>query len=330
MNAQHILVVDDNISIAALLEQLLKADGHRVSIAHDGREALDMVARSQPDLILTDLDMPHLNGYEVCRRIKIDPATRLIPILMITGGSALDVKLRAWELGADDFLTKPFDTIEVRARCRSLLRVKRLVDELESAEAVVFAFARTVEAKCRYTWGHSERVSFNALALARQLGLSEAEQEVLRKGAVLHDIGKINISDAILNKPGPLTTEEYDIVKQHPVQGVRIVEPLHSIRETIPLIRWHHERLDGMGYPDGLFGGAIPLMARVLAVADVFDAVSSERPYRPALPLPKCLDILRTNAADGGLDPELVRCFCEAKEAPGVRAGTEGEAARAE
>jgi len=180
----------------------------------------------------------------------------------------------------------------------------------------VFAFARAVEAKCRYTWGHSERVASYALALAQQMGVSGAEQEVLRKGATLHDVGKINIPDAILNKPDTLTAEEYDIVKQHPVQGVRIVEPLRSIRETIPLIRWHHERMDGNGYPDGLFGGAIPLLTRILAVADVFDALSSERPYRPALPLLECLDILRTDAARGGLDPELVRCFCAARATP--------------
>jgi len=311
MNTQDILVVDDDNTVAAMLEQLLTADGHRVTVARDGREALTLVAINRPDLIITDLDMPHLNGYELCRRIKQEPATRLLPVLMITGRDAEEARLQAWELGADDFLTKPFDTVAVRARCRSLLRVKRLVDELDSAEAVVFAFARAVEAKCRYTWGHSERVTSCALDLARQIGLPDAEKEVLRRGGLLHDIGKINMSDSILNKPGPLTAEEYDIVKQHPVQGVRIVEPLRSIRDTIPLIRWHHERLDGKGYPDGLFGGAIPLLVRILAVADVFDALSSERPYRPALPQNDCLRILRENAAGGGLDPDLVRCFCE-------------------
>lgn len=159
-----------------MLEHMLTADGHRVTVARDGREALALVARDRPDLILTDLDMPHMNGYEVCRRIKKEPATRLLPVLMITGRLAEEARVRAWELGADDFLTKPLDTVEVTARCRSLLRVKRLVDELDSAEAVVFAFARAVEAKCRYTWGHSERVTSYALALAQQLGLSATEK----------------------------------------------------------------------------------------------------------------------------------------------------------
>lgn len=312
---QTILVVDDDQAITSLLEMFLSADGHQVRLAHDGREALASVAADPPDLVLTDLDMPNLDGYEVCRQLRQQPSTRLLPILIITGRHAQEAKLRAWELGADDFLTKPFDSVEVRARCWSLLRVKRLVDELESAEVVVFALARTVEAKCRYTGGHSERVTSYAIALAQHLNLSQIEQEVLRKGAILHDIGKINIPDAILNKPGSLTAKEFDIVKQHPMQGVRIVEPLRSIRETIPLIRWHHERLDGKGYPDGLLGSAIPLLVRIISVADVFDALSSERPYRRALPLGECFEILRKNSAGGGLDPELVRCFCESHEA---------------
>ncbi|MBI2808655.1 MAG: response regulator [Planctomycetes bacterium] len=310
MNRHHILVIDDDAAVAGLLEHLLETAGHQVTLARDGREGLALVGTNKFDLVLTDLDMPHFDGHDVCHRIKQEPATRLIPVLMITGRNAQEAKLRAWELGADDYLTKPFDTVEVLARCRSLLRVKQLMDELDSAEAVVFAFARAVEAKCRYTWGHSERVAAGAVGLAQRLGLPEADQGVLRKGAMLHDIGKINIPDAILNKPGALTAAEYEIVKQHPTQGARIVEPLQSIRDTIPLIRWHHERLDGQGYPDGLFGGAIPLMARILAVADVFDAISSERPYRPALSLPESFAILRTNAAGGGLDPELVKCFC--------------------
>jgi putative two-component system response regulator len=323
MDAQHILVVDDDNAIAILLQRVLTGDGYRVTVAQNGREALDSVASNRPDLILTDLDMPQMNGYELCRQIKHEPATRLLPVLMMTGRSEQEARLKAWELGADDFLTKPFDIVEVRARCKSLLRVKRLVDELDSAEAVVFAFARAVEAKCPYTWGHSERVTSYALALGRHVGLSESDQNVLQKGAVLHDIGKINIPDAILNKPGPLTAQEYDIVKQHPVQGVRIVESLKSIRDTIPLIRWHHERLDGKGYPDGLPGRDIPLLTRVLSVADVYDALSSERPYRAALSHTQCLGFLRENAAGGGLDPELVRCFCQDHVVPfaGIASG---------
>jgi putative two-component system response regulator len=296
--------------IRTALERWLASDGHAVSVASDGREALELIGRLVPDLILTDLDMPRLNGFDLCRTIKEAPATRLIPIVVISGSEVADAKLRVWELGADDFLTKPFEKVEVLARCRSLLRVKRLIDDLESAESVVYAFARTVEAKCRYTWGHSERVARYALALAREIGLGESDLAVLRKGALLHDIGKISIPDAILNKPGALTAEEYDVIKQHPAQGTRIVEPLKSLRDAIPIIRWHHERRDGSGYPDRLLGDAIPLLTRILSVADVYDALSSERPYRPALPPETCKKILLKDAAEGGLDPGLVDVFC--------------------
>jgi putative two-component system response regulator len=169
--------------------------------------------------------------------------------------------------------------------------------------------ARAMEAKSRYTQGHTERVTVYALSLAERLGLPEKEREVLRCGAMLHDIGKIAIPDEILNKCGPLTAEEYEVVKEHPMAGVRIVEPLRSVRDAIPLIRWHHERLDGRGYPDGLYGAAIPLLTRLLAVADVYDALSSARPYRPAMNLEECLRTLHADADEGGLDPELVRCF---------------------
>jgi putative two-component system response regulator len=310
-NAQHILVVDDNELITRYLEQLLTNDGHRVATVCNGREAIEYVTKHRPDLILSDLDMPEMSGYELCRQVKTNPATQLIPVLIITGEHALEAKLKSWDLGADDFLTKPFDLIQVLARCRSLLKMKRLLGELDSAEAVVFAFARAVEAKCGYTWGHSERVVAYAMALGNRLGLSEIEQVALRKGAILHDIGKIHTPDAILNKPGALTPAEFDVIKEHPIQGARIVEPLRTIRDAIPIIRWHHERYDGHGYPDGLRGTETPILARILAVADVYDALSSERPYRLALPHSVCLQMLRDNADHGGLDPDLVRCFCD-------------------
>jgi putative two-component system response regulator len=306
-----ILVVDDDPSVRLLLQRMLAAEDYQVTLARDGQEALDIVSGLMPDLILLDLDMPRLSGLELCHLLKQNPVTRLIPILVLTGQDASSSRLQSWELGADEFLNKPFHNVEVLVRCRSLLRLKRLVDELDSAHAVVFAFARTVEAKCPYTLGHAERVTTCVAALAERLGLSEAERETLRRGAILHDIGKIYVPDALLNKPGPLTDEEFEVVKQHPLQGVRIVEPLRSIRDTVPIIRWHHERLDGQGYPDGLYGGAIPLLTRLLAVADVYDALASVRPYRPALPHDRCLELLRANSRGGGLDAELVESFCD-------------------
>jgi putative two-component system response regulator len=319
----HILVVDDNRPNVLLLEEVLVRQGHRVEIASNGLEALAQIHERCPDLIVLDLDMPYMDGYEVCRRVKSNPATRLIPIIIVTAETAFDAKLRALELGADDFLSKPYKTPEVVARCRSLLRVKGLIDELDSAEAVVFAFARAIEVKSPYTVGHAERVAAYALTLAANIRLPEEKWETLRKGALLHDIGKMSIPDAILDKRGPLTADEFETVKQHTTQGARIVEPLRSIRDTVPLIRWHHERLDGRGYPDGLHGADIPLLVRVLAVADVYDSLASKRPYRSAIPHDFCLELLLSNAAGGGLDPHLVDRFCALPEL-GTPAALEG------
>jgi putative two-component system response regulator len=310
--AGRVLVVDDNPFISSLLRQGLTAEGYDVAVVGDGLEALSAVAARPPDLILLDLDLPFLSGDEVCRRLKADPATRLIPVVMITAQGAFQNKLAAWDYGADDFLPKPFHLIEVTTRCRSLLRVKRLVEERDSAEAVVFALARAVEAKNRYTHGHSERTTSYALALARELGLPARDLEVLRKGGLLHDIGKISVPDALLDKPGKLTAEEFERIKDHAAAGAHIVEPLRTLHDALPLIRSHHERRDGRGYPDGLAGDEIPRLVRVLAVADVFDSLASDRPYRPALPHPLCLSVLRENALGGGLDPELVALFADA------------------
>ena len=307
----RLLVVDDDPGIAALLHHVLTSEGHDVVVARDGLEALDSLQRRVPDLVLLDIDMPRMSGDEVCRRLKSSPATRLVPVIMITARGDLQRRLDAWEYGADEFLSKPFHTIEVTARCRSLLRIKKLVEERDSAEAVVFALARAVEAKSPYTHGHSERVTRLVLTMAEHLGIPDADREILRKGALLHDVGKISIPDAILDKPGKLTAEEYDVVKGHAAQGAHIVAPLASVQNVIPLIRWHHERPDGKGYPDGLSGEAIPLLVRMLSVADVYDSLASERPYRRKLPREMCLQILRETALDGGLDPELVATCSE-------------------
>lgn len=327
LNRQRILVVDDNPQIASLLNHSLTGVGYQVSIACDGLAALNEVANDPPDLILLDLELPHLHGDEVCRRLKNDPSTHLIPIVMITARGERQNKLNAWDNGADEFLTKPFHLAEVITRCRSLLRIRRLIQERESAEFVVFALARAVEAKSSYTHGHSERVMRYCLEMAQTMGLTVEQQDILRKGALLHDIGKISIPDAILNKPGSLTEEEYDIIKQHPLQGAHIVEPLVSFRDALPLVRSHHERLDGQGYPDGLGGDEIPLLVRLLSVCDVYDSLSSERPYRGAIPHEHCLKILRESALTGGLDPELVALFTSLSQDLVSRRAKRGQAA---
>jgi putative two-component system response regulator len=307
----HVLVVDDDPMLRRFLACFLQSLGYHVTTAATGSAALARVAARPPDLILLDLDLPDLSGMEVCQRVKADPATRLIPVLILTGRDANEGRAPAWDAGADEYLTKPIRSAELATRCRSLIRLKAVLDELDSAHATLFAFSRAVEAKCPYTLGHTERVTAYALRLAAHAGLKDPDLEALRRGGILHDIGKISIPDAVLNKPGRLTPAEYEVIKRHPLEGVRIVEPLRSLRSALPLIRWHHERLDGRGYPDGLFGAAIPMPARVLAVADVYDALATDRPYRPALPQDACLEELRANAAGGGLDPDLVRAFID-------------------
>jgi len=311
----YVLVVDDDPALARYLARLLADEGHQVSVAHRGPDALAKVAARPPDLVLLDLGLPGMGGLEVCRRLKADPATRLIPVLVLTGEDPGVHRVGAWDAGADEYLTKPARAADVIARARSLLRLKAAQDELDSAQAALSAFARAVEAKCPSTLGHTERVTDLAVRLANRVGLPAADREVIRRGSLLHDIGKISTPDAVLNKPGKLTAEEFAVVKRHPVEGVRIVEPLRSLRATLPLIRWHHERANGSGYPDGLTGGAIPLAARLLAVADVYDALSSDRPYRRALERADCLRVMREDAAGGGLDPNLVETLAlEVKE----------------
>ena len=313
----YVLIVDDDPEIARFLARLLSADGHQVSVARNGTDALAKAAAHPPDLVLLDLGLPGVSGLDVCRRLKADPATRLTPVLVLTGEDPADRRVGAWDAGADEYLTKPARAADVAARCRSLLRLKAAQDELDSAQATLAAFARAVEAKCPSTLGHTERVTDLAVRLAVRVGLSAADREVVRRGALLHDIGKISTPDAVLNKPGRLTPEEYSVVKRHPMEGVRIVEPLRSLRSALPLIRWHHERANGSGYPDGLRGDAIPRTARLLAVADVYDALASDRPYRPAMAHAECFRVMREDAAGGGLDRELVEALAaELKESP--------------
>ncbi|MBI2080145.1 MAG: response regulator [candidate division NC10 bacterium] len=307
--AGRVLVVDDNAQARELLRAALLAEGYAVTLAEGGEEALTKVAEEVPELILLDINMPGLNGYEVCSRLKGTEATRLIPIIFLTSMSDLEDKLRGIEVGADDFLTKPFRKVELLARVKSLLRVKRLNDRLENAENVLFALANAIEAKDPYTEGHIFRVATLALKLGRRLALSAEHQESLWKGGILHDIGKIGVPDAILNKAGRLTPEEIAQMQIHVVVGERICQPLRSIRYLLPVIRHHHEKFNGSGYPDGLRGETIPITARIVGIVDMYDALVTDRPYRPRLSREEAFAILRAGAGDGTLDPELVAAF---------------------
>jgi putative two-component system response regulator len=231
--------------------------------------------------------MPQQDGFAVCQSVKANQETRLIPVVLVTGSGSSEDRIRGIECGADDFLSKPVRVQEFRARVHSLLRMKRFTDELERAETVLFSLARSIEAKDPYTGGHCERLSAYSVALGKRLGLPPEQLLALSRGGIVHDIGKVAVPDHILLKPGPLTAEERKVIEQHPVVGERICAPLKSFRLVLPIIRHHHERLDGSGYPDGLKGERIPLLARLLTTVDIYDALTTDRPYRPALPTTK-------------------------------------------
>jgi putative two-component system response regulator len=301
-----LLLADDNHFYRLALEATLKEWGYQVASVSDGVAALQVLkGEDAPKMAILDWMMPRLDGLEVCRQIRALNRPEPTYIIMLTSRAGKQNIVAALENGADDFITKPFDREELQAR----LKVGRRIVDLQTSETVVYAFARAVEAKSPFTHGHSDRVAGYALALAEQAGLAKADRQLLRKGALLHDIGKISLPDAILNKAGPRTGAEYEVIKEHPVQGVRMVGALQSMADVIPMIRWHHERLDGSGYPDGLRGDQIPLLVRLLTIADSYDAMASVRPYRDGLPHDECLRRLRADADSGKIDSDLVEEF---------------------
>ena len=307
---QHkILIVDDNPTNVELISVQLKPFNYQVQKAYGGEEALEMIRKEPPDLILLDLMMPRLSGYEVCRLLKTDPATRLIPIIIVTALRELDDKIKAIELGADDFLMKPFNKLELVTRVKSLLRVKDLTNDLESSEVVVFTLAETLEAKDVYTRGHSERVAKYSVLLGRQIGMSPVELEDLRRGALLHDIGKVGVKDTVLNKLEKLTPEEIAHIRTHPARGYEICKGLKSLKNALPAIRSHHERWDGKGQPDGLKGEETPLVGRIVAITDAFDAMTSNRPYRKGMFPLQAADIFEREMNSGQWDPKILIQF---------------------
>jgi putative two-component system response regulator len=302
----RILVVDDQPSIAGLMSQLLTMRGYDVVTAVSAEQGETEVRRQLPDLILSDVMMPGKSGYDFCRSLKENPATRLIPFVLITGLSDSSDKVRGIEAGADDFLNKPVLAEELIARVKSLLRLKEFTDELENADSVLCTLGLIVEGRDPYTEGHCERLSVRAADLGRHLGLDEDSLVALKRGGYLHDLGKIAVPDEILKKGSDLTPAEWVIMKLHPITGENICRPLHSLRLVLPIIRHHHEHTDGSGYPDGLTGPEIPALPRILQVVDVYDALRTARSYKPALTHDQAAQTMRAEAERGLWDAELV------------------------
>lgn len=314
-HGQSILLVDDDSTFRQFLVGLLGRFGGPVFQAASVDAALETLRSTPPDLVILDTGIADQNGHEVLVEICASADLRLIPVVILSGSASREDKLRAIRAGAADYLSKPFDPEELLTRLQSLLQLKSFTDTLEEAEKVIVALAQTIDARDPYTAGHSERVSIYAAALAEHIGLPAPELAALRQGCLFHDLGKIAIRDEVLLKPGPLTTAEYDEMKRHPIMGRDLLRPMKTLARALPVVYHHHERFDGSGYPDGLAGESIPLIARVASVADVFDGMTSDRPYRDGLLGRDALDLLEQEARAGLWDRALVDEFRGVMEA---------------
>lgn len=314
----RLLIVDDDPMIREMLECILRSEGYELVTAENGLEGLQRAAMDKPDLILLDVSMPPgIDGYEVCRRLKEDEQTAPIPVTFLTFQSDMADRQRGVAVGADDYLSKPIRQDLLIEHVRSHLRVQQEAGAFESAESVIFTLARNVESRDSYTSGHLRRMEHYSSQLAQTIGLSAKDLLIVRYGAILHDVGKIRVREAILNKRGVLTSEEYRLLKQHTVDGAQMISHLRYAPQVAPIILGHHEHWDGSGYPHQLRGHEIPTGARIVAIADAFDAMTTDRPYRRALSRKEALRRLSAGAG-GQWDAELVEVFCMLVEQDGL------------
>jgi putative two-component system response regulator len=304
-----ILVVDSEEINRRLLKGIFKTAPYRMLESRRASEAMAMLQSEKIDLVIVDLMLPEMSGPELCRWMKADRRTQLIPVLMVTNVQGVENEIAGISSGADEFLIKPLHPAVVRTRIRAMLRNKALVDSLEEAETILFALAQTVEQRDMHTGQHCQRLAVASVMLGEALGLSHADLTALYRGGFLHDIGKISIPDVILFKQGLLSEEEWEVMRSHPIRGEEICQPMKSLWPVLPIIRNHHERWDGTGYPDGLAGEDIPLLARILQVADIYDALITERPYKPALSHDQAFALMEEEVRRGWRDPELVPLF---------------------
>ncbi len=313
------MIIDDLRENIDLIKTLFINDSYNFITTTSGEEGISLINQTPPDIILLDILMPGMDGFEVCKRLKNDHRTKFIPIIMVTGMHDHKSKLKGIEMGADDFITKPIDIFELKARVASLLRIKEYTDQLQSAEQIIFNIALSVEAKDPNTKGRCTRLANYGSLLAEKMGLGEAEIRAIRRGGVLHDIGKLTIQDNILLKPGPLSSDEFRIIQTHPGAGEHICKPLKTFEDVLPVIRSHQERYDGSGYPDGLKGDEIPLTAQIIAISECYDALRTDRSYRKALSGTEAIELLDKETAQGKWDPELFGEFRELLMQPNLQ-----------
>jgi len=302
-----VLVAEDDDNTRELLGQMLENLGYQSHLTVDGLEACEFLEKETPDLVLSDVLMPNMDGFRLCERIKSDRNMRLIPVVLLTGLGGIDDRVKGIDAGADDFINKPFQLVELSARLKSLLRLKQFTDDLEHAEEVIISLALAVESKDPYTEGHCQRLAYYAEEVGHRMNLNDDDLLSLKRGGFLHDIGKIGMPESILMKPGPLSADEIEIMREHPASGEVICKPLRTLANTLPIIRHHHERMDGNGYPDGLKGEDIPIGARIIACVDYVDALATDRPYRKALPMEEVQALLDTAIEGGHLDPNVAK-----------------------
>ncbi len=324
----RILVVDDMATNRALIRAVLNAQEFEVLEADSGATALARISSLRPDVVLLDVMMPDLDGIEVCRRLRAQEEYRLLPIIMLTSLGSPDDVVHGMEVGATDYITKPFNAVELTARVRAAVDKKRLTDRLDDTESVLFALARVVEAKDGTTGDHCDRLSHLSVVLGEAMGLPYDDLEALRRGGILHDIGKVAIPDAVLLKKDKLSDEEWAIIRQHPTTGAYLCSALRTMRRTVDIIRYHHEKWNGSGYPSGLAGNEIPLLARVFQVVDVYDALCNQRPYKPSLPRDEVARILREETTRGFWDPDIVDVFLNILESDPDRLDIPADAVR--
>ncbi len=285
-----ILLVEDDESSRQIVCDILEKDVYEIKACPDGESGMQMIEQSEWDLVILDIMLPGKDGFDLLKKVK--SLHRFTPVLMFTVLQEKENIIKAYLMGVDDFINKPFDRWEFLARVRSLLNLRRSYMQLEETRNVVLSLARTVEAKDPYTRGHSERVGEYSRMIAEELGFASDKCEHLYWAGILHDVGKINVPGEILTKPSKLTDEEYEKIKLHPEISYKICSGLRTLKEALPAVKYHHERWDGKGYPEGLEGKNIPAEARIMAVADAYDAMTSDRSYRKALPHAKVMEIL--------------------------------------